>query len=79
MSKLALFVRSVDWPRVLHMGGTFLRALSEDPKLAADDATARGMAEKLRKVGEQAARQSSGCTGSSDCKCVVCRELGCVR
>lgn len=73
---LKAFVRSVDWPRVIHMAATFARALSEDPDLASDDQRARASAEKFRKLGERIARQSVGCTGGTGCACPVCQEMG---
>jgi hypothetical protein len=71
---LVRILRGVDWPRVLHFGAVFVRALSEDPRLSADDQNARSAAERLRGLGERAARESVGCTGDKSCRCAVCKE-----
>lgn len=73
---LRRFVGSVDWLRVVHVGATLARALREDRQLQADDATARGSAERLIGLGERIARESVGCNGTADCACVVCAERG---
>lgn len=64
----------VDWLRVIHRGAVLFRALRGDADAAADDATERARAGKLRSTVDGVARAAVGCLAPAPCGCPICSE-----
>lgn len=74
-SPLLAALAQVDWPRAIHRGAAFVRAIRGDAEQStADEARERERAGQLRSTIDQIARKAVGCSGRADCTCPICEE-----
>ena len=65
----------VDWPRAIHRGAAFVRAVRGDGAHAqADEAREHARASALRKMINDIARKAVGCVAPASCDCPICTE-----
>jgi hypothetical protein len=75
VKRFAKLAAGVDWPKVLQMGGTFLRELRSDgAAIQADAERAQGAGRKTIDTFTQIGRTAAGCSGAPDCACAFCNE-----
>lgn len=73
---LTTLLGGVDWARVAHLGGEFIRHMRGDSEveICADANRVLEHGRKLRGFALDTLRNAAGCTRSPLCTCIVCQE-----